>query len=530
MCTLTPIRFRWVACQLDSLGNCFNVPALRKVLASLPKTLDETYARILSNVDESHVHCVYKILQWLTFSTRPLEIEELAEVVAIDVNEQPRFDPEKRFADIHDILEPCSSLITTIGNAYCIPKLIYLDENGVQYGADNENDRTYVRLAHSSVKEFLLSQSNMEGSGKAYGMEELASNGLMAEDCIAHLIHIGQVDPADSELVKIYPLARYAASCWSRHVQMADHSNERVTSYTMELLQPKKTTVLNTWIRLYNFETFHREQCLNESDSAHPLYFSALLGLIRAARSLIKQGADVNARCGAHGNALCAAIWGGHEEMVQILLDKGASINLPGRDHGNALQTASWLGNGNMVSLFLELGAELNAPGFSGKTALMEAVEAGQEDLVQVLLSKGADVDLQDIGGNTPLIKAAQHGYRNISRLLLDAGANVNSQDFRGSSALSEAAGKDDVEVARILMEYGADADLQCEGGEVALSKAARAGHDRVTRQLLRHEAKSELQIQELMHLTKKIVLYGSYQNVVEVLLEEMSDRRYRDS
>ena len=39
------IRFRWAACQLDSLGSCLNVYGLRKRLASLPKDLDEIHAR-----------------------------------------------------------------------------------------------------------------------------------------------------------------------------------------------------------------------------------------------------------------------------------------------------------------------------------------------------------------------------------------------------------------------------------------------------------------------------------------------------
>jgi hypothetical protein len=44
---LTSWRFRWAVCQLDTLRACKKVSAVRKALAQLPKTLDETYARIL---------------------------------------------------------------------------------------------------------------------------------------------------------------------------------------------------------------------------------------------------------------------------------------------------------------------------------------------------------------------------------------------------------------------------------------------------------------------------------------------------
>lgn len=44
-------------------------------LASLPKTLDDTYAQILCSIDEASSDNVLKILQWLAYSARPLHIE-----------------------------------------------------------------------------------------------------------------------------------------------------------------------------------------------------------------------------------------------------------------------------------------------------------------------------------------------------------------------------------------------------------------------------------------------------------------------
>lgn len=54
-------------------------PQLRKALHSLPKDLDSTYERILCNIDDSNAAYALKILQWLTFSARPLSLEEVAE-------------------------------------------------------------------------------------------------------------------------------------------------------------------------------------------------------------------------------------------------------------------------------------------------------------------------------------------------------------------------------------------------------------------------------------------------------------------
>jgi len=65
-------RFRWVDCQLDLLRKCLRVNNIRNVLNTPPKTLNETYDRILVSVDEAYINDTYRILQWLVFSTRPV--------------------------------------------------------------------------------------------------------------------------------------------------------------------------------------------------------------------------------------------------------------------------------------------------------------------------------------------------------------------------------------------------------------------------------------------------------------------------
>ena len=104
-------RFRWAVCQLEALQNCVNLPSLRKALASLPKTLDETYARILCSIPEEYTDYAIRMLQFLTYSTRPLEIGELAELVAINPHGNPWFDHEARLPEPRDVLTICTGLV-----------------------------------------------------------------------------------------------------------------------------------------------------------------------------------------------------------------------------------------------------------------------------------------------------------------------------------------------------------------------------------------------------------------------------------
>jgi hypothetical protein len=70
-------------CQLDVLRNCIKLDKLRKALNSLPKTLNETYNRILLNIEEGYKEEAFRVLQWLVFSARPVTVEEVVEVLPL---------------------------------------------------------------------------------------------------------------------------------------------------------------------------------------------------------------------------------------------------------------------------------------------------------------------------------------------------------------------------------------------------------------------------------------------------------------
>jgi ankyrin repeat protein len=47
-------------------------------------------------------------------------------------------------------------------------------------------------------------------------------------------------------------------------------------------------------------------------------------------RSLLQEGADINAQFGPYGNALLSAVLRGREDVVQVLLDSGADNRVGG--------------------------------------------------------------------------------------------------------------------------------------------------------------------------------------------------------
>jgi hypothetical protein len=77
------LRFRWVFCQLETLQHCLpqNIPP---TLREFPTSLDETYELLLKEIVTANRHHAYRLLHCLTVARRPLRIEELAEVLALD--------------------------------------------------------------------------------------------------------------------------------------------------------------------------------------------------------------------------------------------------------------------------------------------------------------------------------------------------------------------------------------------------------------------------------------------------------------
>ena len=74
-------------CQLDMLRHCL-APSLRRQLNELPKGLDETYERILEEIESTNQgQHARRLLHCLAVAFRPLRAEDLAEVLAFDVDE-----------------------------------------------------------------------------------------------------------------------------------------------------------------------------------------------------------------------------------------------------------------------------------------------------------------------------------------------------------------------------------------------------------------------------------------------------------
>lgn len=409
ICSDGETRFRWVACQLDSLGKCVNRLKLRKSLQTLPPTLDETYERILRSIDEDNAQYALRILTWLVYSQKPLRLDELAEVVAIDV-ENYDFNTEEVLPDPSDVIAICSSLVAI--------------------GEDTGYEKSYVKLAHYSVKEYLVSE-RIKNVLPIYHLPEKSSHVKIGKGCLIYLLRFYDQNLSFKDLCAQFPLAQYSAFYWIDHLRYAERNTEEMNPLFRRLLSSSDYVFRYRWLFYYRHGFANR--------LPRPLYLAAFFGLEELVRVFLAEHVvDVNEK-NKFGTALHAASVGSYVGIVNELIQAGADINVRDKYKNTALQKASYQGSTKIVELLLSRGADPNLQGGKYGSALYAASFWGHQEIVKLLLSASADPNLEGGEYGTALQAASAGGHQEIVKLLLDARADPNLQGGDYGTALQGA-------------------------------------------------------------------------------------------
>lgn len=537
-------RLRWVSCQLDSLRPCLKPSLVRQKLRSLPRDLEETYARTLLNINEDYREDACIALRWLTFSERPLELNELIEALLVVPGKDPPYNPEDRLPDPYLILQ-------------YFPGLVSVSEIK---GSETSPE---VRLAHASVKDFLVSPKILQGPTAPFGTSIPTANQFITESCLAYILQYDTAQdrtnsPAD---LANWPLLAYASKYWYIH-KRAFSENEGSRTPTspragadallLRLLVSDSNT--QSWLQVHRPDMTWR-QPFDRDDSEHDLgsalYYASCMGFREAVRRLVDKGGDPNTEGGFYGSPLraaahyghektcllllqrgariedtdingSAALWyaadGGHEGVVRLLIENDAELE---RGSGEGIGTALYAGASNrhfgVVKTLIKHGAQVDAATKFRKTALRGAAMNGDLETVNLLLDHGATVDMADTDGQTPLVRAAVNGKETAIALLLERGADIEARDVRGQTALSWGAYHGHVDVLKVLLDSGADKESKNDEGQTALHRAAASGRELAVKILL--ERGADAKVEDMAWLTPgEWAMQNGHLDVVHVL------------
>ncbi|KAF7983532.1 hypothetical protein HWV62_21090 [Athelia sp. TMB] len=490
--------FRWVALQFDQLvSNCASLAEIEQHLQSLPRDLDEAYTEIIKRSPRPADLVLF--LQCMIFGREEFTAEELAEVALINFGNSgvklPFSDSTRRYGTSDVVLSTCYGLIVEAKGMLVV----------------------VIKIAHFSVKEFLLSKAIQLGTTNSIQINESLSHQAIAKTCLAYLLQFSELDSITTANIESFPLAFYAATWCVSHVRSirGEDIDTILEQMILHLALPAVSCTLINWSRLRD----DRQHSILQSpiglcDVTPSLYSSITIaprelvdhlisngkcgitlhmasdrGSLAIAQLLLEKGADVNAKKGTRGTPLQAASFEGHVEIAQLLLEKGADIHAKSGRYGTALQAASCQGHLKTIEMLLEQGADVNASGGQYGTALQGASCCGHLEITDVLLGKGADVNATGGHYGTALQAASYQGHLEIAQLLLRNGAHVNDIGGEYGTALQAASYRGGLTIARLLLKVGADVNVM--GGQfgTALQAALSQGHLKIARLLLERGA-----------------------------------------
>lgn len=462
--------------------------------------LDATYERILLGLKNIFRRQIINVLKWLTSSNRDLSLEEVAEVFILDTESEVPFDKDDRLFEPAALIKYMSSLIVT-------QELTKKHSGAV----------TYVRLAHFTVKEYLMSDRIAESPVECFSFNETDAHLHIAHASLAyHLYSIPITDQETSELV----LRDYAVKNWMSHLELvprqlwsANVSHLAAQAFAMRskslcaIFEADESTLTYSrrlsglrrgfprlrgppWIKSLRTAVLKRPYIytalkglinltevllggggkirpfLTQRDMDISLQYAAFGGCTAVVRLLLDRGANCHYGNGMLGGALQAAAYGGHLAVVKLLLEAGANINARHKVFGSALRVAAFGNHLDVVSLLVRRGCDLNA--FDAWWAASQGSQLGEGNLecLRLLLDSGADINRQCPARGTALHHAAAtaptFGNMNCIRMLLDRGADVNLADGEHGYPLHAMCHKaEDSSDIKPLLDSGADVNAQ---------------------------------------------------------------------
>ena len=520
-------RFRLAACQLDDLRACKSPYEITMTLKALPRTLDGTYDRILCKISDKSSSQYLRppsfqarvILRWLVYSRRPLTLHEIAEVLAIDLEEVPQVNLEKRCHDPAEILTICPGLLATVPE---------VKVRGVRLWRHDPQDTDIVRLAHYSVQEYLVSNRIREGPAQDYGMYDGTSHAAIAGACLAYLQSIDKVHLALAEIRQRYPLADYAANYWMVHAREAIPPDQRLTDATVRFLNDRLDTFF-TSLRLSEMvRPFLRAITPTSSELGSPLYYASSFGLTQVVKKMLAEASNVNALDtpqGELGGALHAAVWFGYADVVKLLLQRDIDANRQDIHGGTALHLAVYKGAKSVTAILLDRDeVEVDPKNYIGRTPLMIAAGWGNVEVVRQLLQTNAiDTNVRDQRGTTPLGLAASWGHAAVVESLLQNGSvDPNIRDNKRRTPLYLATRRGHVDVVRTLLKNKLiDVNATEKHGSTPLHSAARHGFHDIVKILLQDD-RLDTEVKDREHRTPLLVaVNASNKQAASLLLQD---------
>ncbi|CVL08022.1 related to ankyrin [Fusarium mangiferae] len=396
--------FIWVICQIDHLSRV-RTALSPKLVQALPRNLEKTFEQAFQTLeDEEEKKLAKRILQFVMFANKPLDLSELVEGIAITSDTKTLDDVQANsLREKSYVFELCGSLV-------------------------RESQATSkIDLAHYSVYQFLQS-TKIEGNreNELY-LDKSNGNLELLTACIRYLtienVSAGgiaeEVEAAledddlyiSPEVFTNTPFLQHAVSNWPAYASKLSEAELKDiwTSVLLPFFEPG-SNYFKFWVRKARYLHGYYKY----PPGITPLHVAAVHGLSDLARILLED------------THLSKAAW-------QISKAKVGSRT--------PLHMAIENGQNSVIDVFLELDL-LDSTDERDRTPLHLAIECANEEAVTRLISAGANVNRCEADGRTPLFIAIENNWDGLATQLAEmANPYRIMPDGRGSLHLAAQTG-----------------------------------------------------------------------------------------
>ena len=532
--------FLWVHMVLSSLENSplTSMGDFERILATIPSELVAMYSTFLSAIPSDHQALASNLLELLTASTRPLNLEEINVASSIRSSHNTAGDVYRNTqTSMEHMIQGIVGPLIRISDS----KVSLVHQTAKEFLRDHEDGMTEascaLKMSQACMEYLLLADFSVD----LYGAKTTSTTSSLYTESVAseENLEIDLWDDEENFQIDIFPeigvpdeivshhIARshsfynYASLNWAHHFSQCESIAPRELRDAAMLLLDTSKGECRTWLQFYwadattrldddpttfnslalaayfnlqqTVENFLGLDTFDQSAKDQALVWASLHGHCQLVKLLLGSGADPNYRqTQLDMTALTIAAEHGHTDCVKVILsDKKTCLNTPGKRGRGALSFACLNGHENIVDLLLARSdCDPEELDHSGTTPFMWATYGAYFPLISKLSKHGnVNINHKDRDGRTALSRAASEGTGDVVKYLLRLpGIDVNSQDKTGRSALIWASGTNRVDVTRILLRSKrVNRNILDQDQRGPISWASGGGHAEVLRLLVKH-------------------------------------------
>ncbi|KAF5650754.1 ankyrin protein [Fusarium sp. NRRL 52700] len=462
--------FIWVICQIDHLTRV-RTALSPKLVQALPRNLEKTFEQAFQTLeDEEEKKLAKRILQFVMFANKPLDLSELVEAIAITSDTKTLDDVQSNsLREKGYVFELCGSLV-------------------------RESQATSkIDLAHYSVYQFLQSPKIEGNRENELYLDKSLGNMEMLTACIRYLtidnVSSGgiaeEVEAAledddlyiSPEVFANTPFLQHAVSNWPAYASKLTNAEleDIWTSVLLPFFEPSSNS-FRFWVRKARYLHGYYKY----PPGITPLHVAAAHGLPSLAKVLTEDNhlskatwqiskAKVGSRTPLH-----MAIENDQNSVIELLLGLDL-INSTDERGRTPLHLAIECANEEAVTILISAGANVNHSEADGRTPLFIAIENNWDGLATQLAEMASQhTTMPD--GRGPLHLAAQTGSTTWMKCLILAFASrsINKPDSRGWSPLLYAVDRGHLDVVKLLLSNSNCIEIGDKNGWTPLHAAIK--------------------------------------------------------